>query len=173
MTAEELLEQTSQQCESYRLLLLPAITALGDFGRRLLQINQQIRKNLEVRDNEFTEQFNNYVAHLRNLLDKREPVWTELRNQIRQVPPSSWTADLALDAKGLNSRAKALSRACDDFNMQYDTFCKHYKIFTAAKLNVWLLTACQNDITNLTGKILLLAREIARKTEQKRSPHAE
>ncbi|MBP5430207.1 MAG: hypothetical protein J6Y25_04950 [Elusimicrobiaceae bacterium] len=173
MTAEELLEQTSQQCESYRLLLMPVITTLSDFGRRLLQINQQIRKNVEVRDNEFTEQFNNYVAHLRSLLDKREPVWTELRNQIRQVPPSSWTADLALDAKGLNSRAKALSRACDDFNAQYDIFCKHYKNFTAAKLNVWLLTACQNDITSLTEKILLLAREIARQTEQKRSPHAE
>ena len=55
----------------------------------------------------------------------------------------------------------------------YDLFCKNYKGFTAAKLNVWLLTSCQTDISNLTGKVLFLAREISKKTEQNRSPHAE
>jgi len=172
MTAEELLEQTSTQCDSLRILLQQETTSLRDFSRRLLQILQQLRKNVEVRDTDFAEQFNVYCQNLRDLLNKREPVWTELRAQIRQIPLKEWTGDLALAAKGLNSRAKALSRACDEFATEYDNFGKQYKNYTAAKLNVWLLTSCQTDIANLTGKILFVARELARKTEQNRSPHA-
>ena len=110
---------------------------------------------------------------MRQTLDEIEPVWTELRTQIRQLPDKAWDGELALAAKGLNSRAKALSVACDEFSTAYDTFAKYYKNFTAAKLNMWLLTACQTDIDNLTGKILFLAREIARKTEQNREPNYE
>ena len=172
MTSEELLEQTSTQCESLRILLQQETTTLRDFARRLLQILQQLRKNIDVRDTDFAEQFNAYCQHLRDTLNKREPVWTELRNQIRQVPQKEWTGDLALPAKGLNSRAKALSRACDEFTTEYDNLGKQYKNYTAAKLNMWLLTSCQTDIANLTGKILFLARELVRKTEQNRSPHA-
>lgn len=172
MTSEELLEQTSTQCESLRILLQQETTMLRDFSRRLLQILQQLRKNIEIRDTDFAEQFNAYCQNLRDVLNKREPVWTELRAQIRLVPQKEWNGDLALSAKGLNSRAKALSRACDEFTTEYDNFGKQYKNYTAAKLNVWLLTSCQTDIGNLTGKILFLARELARKTEQNRSPDA-
>ncbi len=169
MNTEILLEQISTQCEALRTLLQQQTTSLRDFGRRLVQIVQQLRKNLEVRDNDFAPQFNEFCKDLRDTLDKREPVWTELRAQIRQTPTKNWTGDLALEAKRFNSRAKALSRADDEFNTEYDIFCKEYKNFTAAKLNVWLLTSCQNDLSMLTGKILLLAREIARKTDEHRS----
>lgn len=172
MTAEELIEQTSTQCEALRILLQQETTALRDFSRRLLQILQQLRKNIEVRDTEFADQFNTFCQDLREVLNKRDPIWTELRTRIRQVPQKEWNGDLALSAKGLNSRAKALSRACDEFTTEYDNFGKQYKNYTAAKLNVWLLTSCQTDITNLTGKILFLARELARKTDQNRSPYA-
>ena len=173
MIPEELLDQISSQCDSFRLLLQQQTTALADLGRRLAQIVQQLRKNIEVRDGQFAEDFNLFATELRDHLDKREPVWTELRTRIRQTPQKNWTGELALSAKGLNSRAKALSRACDEFETEYDGFCKNYKNFTAAKLNVWLLTSCQTDIANLTGKILFLARELSRKTEQNRSPYAE
>ena len=172
MTPEQLLEQICAQCDSNRLFLQQQTTALADFARRLLQIIQQIHKNIEVRDTEFAEQFNTFCRDLRDNLDKREPVWTQLRAQLRQVPTQNWTGDLALVAKGLNSRAKAFSRACDEFATAYDTFVKYYKNFTAFKLNVWLLTSSQTDVANLCGKILFLARELVRKTGQNRSPHA-
>ena len=170
MNSEQLLEQISTRCEALRNLLQQAVPALRDFSRRLLQITQQLRKNIEVRDTTFATDFNTYVQTLRDTLDKIEPTWTELRAQIRQLPDNAWNGELALGAKGLNLRAKALSAACDEFTTEYDTFGKHYKNFTAAKLNVWLLTSCQTDIHNLTGKVLFLAREIARKTEQNREP---
>lgn len=172
MTPEELVDQMAIQCDALRIFVQQQTTRLADFAKRLQQIVQQLRKNIEVRDMSFAEDFNQFVQDLRDTLDKREPVWTELRGQIRQVPTKEWTGDLALPAKGLNSRAKVLSRVCDEFETAYDQFCKDYKSFTAAKLNVWLLTASQTDIANLTSKIVFLAREISRKTEQHRSPHA-
>ena len=168
MTPEQLLEKTAAFCETLRVCLQRQVPQLGDFSRRLLQIIQQLRKNMEVRDVTFANDFNNYVKQLREELNQQEPVWTELRNQIRQVPDKEWTADLSLDAKGFNSRAKALSVTCDEFVDTYDKFCKQYKNFTAVKLNVWLLTSCQTDVMNVTGKMLFLARELARKTEQKK-----
>lgn len=173
MNSEQLLEEISAQCEQFRGLLQQQLTPLRDFSRRLLQISQQLRKNIEVRDTNFAEEFNAYVQQLRKILDEVDPIWTDLRTQVRQTPDKNWTGELALSAKGLNSRAKALSRACDEFTGEYDLFCKQYKNFTAAKLNVWLLTACQSDISSLTGKVLFLARELARKTEQKREPNHE
>jgi hypothetical protein len=172
MTPEELIEKTTVQCDSLRTLVQQQTTLLADFDRRLGQILQQLRKNIEVRDTEFADNFNQFAQDLRDTLNKREPVWTKLRAQIRQVPSKQWTADLSLSAKGLNIRAKTLSRACDEFETEYDQFCKNYKSFTAAKLNVWLLTSCQTDIANLTGKIVFLAREISRKTDSYRSSYA-
>ncbi len=172
MTPEALIEQTSIQCEALRIFVQHQTTLLTSFSQRLQHIMQQLRKNIEVRDNAFVEEFNQHAQDLRDTLNKREPVWTELRSQIRQVPSKAWTAELALSAKGLNSRAKALSRACDEFETEYDRFCKIYKGFTAAKLNVWLLTSCQTDIASLTGKIVFLAREISHKTDQHRSSYA-
>lgn len=171
MTPEQLLDQVCTQCDSSRLFLQQRATTLADFARRLLQITQQMHKNIEVRDTDFAEQFNAFCQDLRDELDKREPVWSQLRAQLRQVPAKSWSGDLALAAKGLNSHAKTFSRTCDEFDTAYHTFMKQYKNFTASKLNVWLLTSAQTDITNLCGKVLFLARELARKTEQNRSPH--
>ena len=168
MTPEQLLEQICTQCETGKLFLQQQTTVLTDFARRLLQITQQMHKNIEVRDTEFGAQFNAFCLDLRKNLDKREPVWTQLRSDLRQVPAKSWTGDLALIAKGVNSRAKAFSRACDEFETAYTLFIKQYKNFTAFKLNVWLLTSAQTDITNLCGKILFLAREIAKQTEENR-----
>ena len=170
MNGEKLLEKLSSQCDDLRTLLQQQGPLLGDFSRRLLQITQQLRKNIEVRDTNFANEFNDYVKNLRELLDQAEPVWTQLRAQTRQISDKSWAGELALPAKGFNSRAKALGNASAEFTAQYDAFCKQYKNFTAAKLNMWLLTACQTDITGLTGKILFLAREIARKTGENREP---
>lgn len=170
MNTEQLLEILSTRCDALHNLLQQQVPPLRDFSRRLAQIIQQLRKNIEVRDTTFADDFNTYVQTLRDSLDKTEPAWTQLRAQIRQLPDKAWNGELALTAKGLNSRAKTLSDVCDEFTTQYDLFAKQYKNFTAAKLNMWLLTSCQTDITNLVGKVLFLAREIARKTEQNREP---
>ena len=143
-TTETLLETISTQCDSLRTLLVGATQELHELTRRLEQIVQQLRKNIDVRDANFATDFNDYRK------------------------PGDWTEDLILPAKGLNSRAKTLSRACDEFITAYDIFARVYKGFTAVKLNVWLLTACQSDASLLTGKILFLAREITKHTEQKR-----
>lgn len=171
MNCELLLDQISARCDKFRADLVAAAHNLRDFNRRLEQIIQQLHKDIAVRDESFAAQFNQYCFNLRQTLDADEPFWTQSRAQIRTCRDSDWTGDLALAAKGLNSRAKTLSRACDEFTTAYDAFCKNYNGFTAAKLNVWLLTSCQNDTSNLTGKILFLAREIAKKTEKNRGPH--
>lgn len=171
MNTEELLEQLSKQCDALRSLLQHATRDLHDLHRRLEQIIQQLRKNIEVRDTAFATDFNAYCSHLRQALDEQDPTWVDLRNRVRTCKPSDWTAELALPAKGLNSRAKTLSRACDEFITAYDIFCHTYKAFTAAKLNVWLLTSCQGDVSLRTGKVLFLAREIAKQTEQKRGKY--
>jgi len=172
MTCDELLNTVSKQCDELRAFILSTAGQLGNFDKRLRQILQQLYKNIEVRDTQFAPEFNEYCRHLREQVDEQEPIWTALRSDIRTHKDNEWEGSLALAAKGLNSRAKALSRACDEFTTAYDVFCKQYKKFTAAKLNVWLLTSCQTDIANLTGKILFIAREIARKTEKNRGPYA-
>lgn len=169
MNIEQLLGKITDFCETLRLFLQRQEPALQDFSRRLLQITQQLHKNIPVRDKAFADEFNSYVKQLRAELDDLEPVWAQLRAQLRQVPDKDLTSDWALLAKGLNSRAKVVSVACDEFSTTYDIFIKHYKNFTAAKLHVWLLTSCQADICSLTGKVLFLARELARKTGQNRS----
>ena len=133
MTPQELVDQTAIQCDALRIFVQSQSTRLADFGKRLRQIIQQLRKNIEVRDTEFASEFNQFVQDMRDTLDKREPAWTELRGQIRQLSDKCWTGDLALSAKGLNSRAKVLSRSCDEFGSEYDRFCKDYKSFTFCK----------------------------------------
>lgn len=168
MNGEELLRQLTAYCDLLRTQLQQQTSLLADFSKRLEQIIQQLRKNIEVRDVNFADQFNDYVKTLRETLDKNEPIWTQLRNQLRQLPDKSWSGDLVLAAKGLNSRAKGLAQAADEFAAQYDVFGKQYKNFTAFKLQVWVLTSCQADIAGLSAKILFLAREIARKTSDNR-----
>ncbi len=171
ISTETLLEAISKQCDNLRALLGSATQNLQELNRRLEQIVQQLRKNIEVRDTAFAGDFNAYCQQLRTTLDTCETTWQDIRTQVRQRKPGDWTEDLVLPAKGINSRAKTLSRACDEFITAYDIFARTYKNFTAAKLNVWLLTSCQSDFSILTGKILFLAREIAKYTEQKRGEH--
>lgn len=168
MNTETILEKLTQHCDLVRGHLAQATQELRDLNRRLEQISQQIHKNIEVRDSSFAEDFNTYCQQLRKKLDKQETTWVTLRTQARASKPADWHAGLALPAKGFSSHAKMLSRACDEFTTAYDIFGHTYKGFTAAKINVWLLTACENDFSNLTGKILFLAREIAKHTERNR-----
>ena len=169
MTCEQLLDSVSAQCDLLRTHINSSTGQLVAFTKRLVQISQQLRKNIDVRDEMFAQEFNVFCQELRTYINEKEPIWQTLRNALRTQ--TNWEGSLALAAKGFNSRAKMLSRASDEFVTAYTLFCKEYKNFTAAKLNVWLLTSCQTDFENLTGKILFLAREIARKTEQNRSPH--
>ncbi len=171
MTPETLLDTISTQTDALRAQLITATRELQELNRRLEQIEQQLRKNIDVRDSTFANDFNAYCQQLRHALDEQETAWLAIRTQVRACKPTDWTADLILPAKGVNSRAKTLSRACDEFITVYDIFARTYKGFTAAKINVWLLTSCQSDIPSLTGKILFLAREIAKQTEQKRGAH--
>ena len=168
LSPDLLLDTISSRCDALRSQLGQAAQELQELDRRLAQIIQQLHKNIEVRDTAFATDFNTFCQQTRQQIDEQETAWQDLRAQARAYKPADWTADLALDAKGFNSRAKTLSRACDEFITAYDVFCRTYKGFTAFKLNVWLLTACQNDLSTLTGKILFLAREITKYTEQKR-----
>ena len=140
------------------------IMPLSYFSRLFPRLQDRIREAVPS-----TLPLNN--DSLRRCLDEDEPFWTQVRAQIRSCKDSDWTGDLTLAAKGLNSHAKTLSRASDEFTTAYDIFYRNYTGFTAAKLNVWLLTSCQNDVDSLTGKILFLARDIAKKTERNRRPH--
>lgn len=172
MTAETLLETLNSRCDAFRTQLHAASLTIGEFNKRLETILQQLHKNIEVRDHAFVEEFNLFCAQLREQTNETESFWLQARADVRSYKDADWTADLALAAKGLNSRARSLSRALDEFTTSYDYFCRNYKSFTAAKLNVWLLTSCQNDMENLTGKILFLSREIAKQTEKNRGPYA-
>lgn len=167
-TPEQLLEAISVQCDVLRAQTVRASAELTELNRRLAQIVQQLRKNIEVRDSAFAGDFNGFCQDLRKELDAQDALWQPLRARTRTYQPNDWKAELGLAVKSMNMRAKALSRACDEFTTMYDVFSHTYKNFTAAKLNVWLLTSCQNDLESLTGKILFLAREIAKQTEAKR-----
>jgi len=171
MNATELLTNLSAQCTRLHALLAAASHELAVLHKRLEQIVQQLRKNIEVRDQLFSEQFNEFCQKLRTQVDEWDPQWTQLRAKARELKPQDWGADLALAAKGFNSQARALSRAQDEFTGIYDAFNRTYKSFTAAKLNVFLLTSCQTDTENLTSKILFLAREIAKYTEKNRGTY--
>ena len=125
MTTEQLLEKTSTQCDQLRAEVLTACAELIRFDKRLEQILQQLHKNIEVRDTTFVEEFNNFCQQLRTQVSAQEETWAQLRADIRTCKDNEWEGALALSAKGLNSRAKTLSRACDEFITAYDAFCKN------------------------------------------------
>ena len=168
MNAEQILTNLSVRCESLRSLVMANKQELTVLQKRLEQIVQQLRKNMEVRDKNFATDFNDFCHKLRKQLDLWEPQWTQTRASAREIKPADWASDLALSAKGFNSQARALSRATDEFITSYSAFNRTYKSFTAAKLNVFLLTSCQTDLENWTSKILFLAREITKYTEKNR-----
>ena len=171
MNAEQILTDLSLQCDQLRTLLLSASQEVDSLQKRLAQIIQQLRKNSEVRDQNFAAEFNEFCKKFRAQIDQWEPGWIERRAQVRTLKPQDWSADLALLAKGFNSQARALSRAQDELTGVYSVFNRTYKNFTAAKLNVFLLTSCQTDTENLTSKILFLAREISKYIEKNRGEH--
>lgn len=168
MNAEQILTDLSDKCETLRALVMAQKQELVVLRKRLEQIVQQRRKNIEVRDKDFATDFNNFCRNLRKQLDQWEPAWTQTRALAREAKPAAWSGELSLSAKGFNSQARALSRATDEFTTQYGTFNRIYKSFTANKLNVFLLASCQTDLENWTSKILFLAREIAKYTEKNR-----
>ncbi len=172
MNTEQLITELSCQCDALRSIVLTAVQEVTALHKRLEQIVQQLHKNIEVRDQNFPTDFNDFCTRIRKELDAWEPGWAQLRAATREIRPTNWTADLALPAKGFNSHARALSRASDELITAYDAFNRTYKSFTAAKLNVFLLTACQTDIENWTSKILFLAREIMKYTEKTRGIYA-
>ena len=171
MNAEKLLTDLSTQSDALRTLLINTAQELDTFQKRLEQIVQQIRKNIEVRDQSFVTDFNAFCQKLRPQLDQWEIQGSQLRALARETKPKNWSADLALAAKGFNSQARALARTNDEFATLYTTFNRTYQSFTAAKLNVFLLTAFQTDVENWTSKILFLAREITKYTERNREAY--
>ncbi len=159
------LSEAGQQAETLRALGAAGARSLRDFARRLELILSQDHKNIPVRDGAFAAQFSAFCTQLRKDLDGQLDYWQQIRSDFRSAGPASGYG-LHLAAKSFALRAKALSRACDEFTTAYDYFNRFYKNYTLAKLPVWLLTACCNDLNNLTGKILFLSRGISKKTAQ-------
>ena len=161
-----LLENATEQIDLLRGLIAQSASMLRDFSRRMELILSQDHKNISVRDVEFSEHFSSFCTELRKKLDEYMDFWRQTRMELRCA---SWEQDydLSLSAKSFSLRAKTLSRATDDFTTAYDEFNRFYKKYTLAKLPVWVLTSCCDDINNFTGKILFLAREISKKTEKR------
>lgn len=158
----DLLSAAEQQVEALRTLGADGARALRDFARRLELILSQDHKNIPVRDGAFATDFAGFCTQLRQRLDGQLDYWQQARSELRAANPAA-DYGLNLAAKSFALRSKALSRACDDFTTAYDYFNRFYKNYTLAKLPVWLLTACCNDLNNLTGKILFISREISKK----------
>ena len=167
MNQDELLDTVLAQADTLRSSAAQAARTLRDFSRRLELILSQDHKNMAVRDVSFAADFASFCTALRQDTDKKMDFWQQARAQLRSGPGKEGY-ELALAAKSFVSRAKTLSRAIDDFTTAYDTFNRLYKNYTLAKLPVWLLTSCCDDLNNLTGKILFLSRELAKKTEKTR-----
>ncbi len=165
MSQTGLLDNILTQTETLRTMTLQAAHNLRDFSRRLELILSQDHKNMAVRDTAFAEEFSSFCTALRQETDAKMDYWQQARAQLRSGPDKDGY-ELGLAAKSFVSRAKALSKATDEFTTAYDYFNRFYKNYTLAKLPVWLLTACCDDLNNLTGKILFLSRELTKKTER-------
>ena len=167
MTQKALLDDILAHTDKLRAALAQAARTLQDFSRRLELILSQDHKNITVRDTAFAEEFASFCTSLRQDTDCWLEYWQQARAQLRAGAGKDGYA-LALSAKSFVSRAKTLSRACDELTTAYDYFNRFYKNYTLAKLPVWLLTSCCDDMNNITGKILFLSRELAKKTEKSR-----
>ncbi|MBR3603670.1 MAG: hypothetical protein IKL48_03155 [Elusimicrobiaceae bacterium] len=163
MTSTDLLDNISQQTDSFRNLVLKETSSLRDFTRRLEQILSQDHKNIQVRDTAFSAEFSSFCTSLRKEFDQQLNFWQENRPLLRTCTLKA-DYSLVLAAKSFSLRAKTLSRSADDFSTAYNNFNRFYKKYTLEKLPVWLLTSCCDDLNNLTGKILFLSREVSKKT---------
>ena len=166
MNALDYIHYAVSEIESFRTQLAADTAMLAEFTRRLEQISSQLHKNTEVRDTAFATEFNAFCLNLRERIDQRTAAWAAIRTEIRTWTRTDYQTGLALPAKGFNNQAKTFSRACDECTTAYYFFYRIYKSYTAQKLNVFLLTACNNDINTMTDKILFLAREITKNAER-------
>ncbi len=165
--SQDLLQQAVEQTDILRAFAASAARSLRDFTRRLELILSQDHKKIAVRDEDFPSDFAAFCTALRKEIDGKMDYWQQARMDLRaQEVDADYSSELAV--KSLSLRAKALSRSSDDFATAYDEFMRFYKKYTLAKLPVWLLTSCCDDVNNLTGKILFLARELTKRTEKKR-----
>lgn len=165
---EELIDQAAEQTQALRTFTDEQTRSLQDFTRRLELILSQEHKKITVRDEAFPAEFASFCQILRQELDKKLEFWQEMRKNLRGETKIDGAYGLALSIKSFSMRSKTLSRSADEFTSAYDTFNRFYKNYTRAKLPVWLLTSCCDDLNNLTGKILFISRELAKKTERQR-----
>ena len=160
----DLFDEIATQANTLRGQVSTAAQTLRDFTRRLELILSQDHKNITIRDGEFAKEFTAFCTQLRQETDEILQYWQHTREALRAINPKEQQPS-SLQAKSFTLRAKTLSRATDDFTTAYDQFNYFYKNYTLAKLPVWVLTSCCDDLNNLTGKILFLAREISKKSE--------
>ena len=165
--SERFLEDVLTQTDSLRASVANAAHALSDFSRRLELILSQDHKNIAVRDTNFAADFSDFCTGLRQDTNQRLDYWQKTRAQLRAGTDKEGY-ELGLAVKSFVSRAKTLSRAGDELSTAYAHFNRFYKNYTLAKLPVWLLTSCCDDLNNLTGKILFLSRELAKKKKKQR-----
>ena len=159
-----LLENSSEKLDSLRARTSVAAATLRDFTKRIELILSQDHKNISVRDTDFSDEFLVFCTHLRKEFDGYLDFWQEARSSLRALKlPKEYASVLA--AKSFSLKAKTLSRTTDDFTTAYDEFNRFYKKYTLAKLPVWILTSCCDDLNNLTGKILFLSRDLSKRTE--------
>ena len=163
----DLFDQLAEQTETARSRMALYAQQLRDFTRRLELILSQDHKQIPIRDTAFGADFTQFCTQLRSYMDQLVDIWQHLREQARMSAFQKITPN-SLQAKNFSLRAKSLSRCCDDFTTAYDEFNRFYKNYTLAKLPVWVLTTCCDDLNNITGKILFLSREISKKTETNR-----
>ncbi|MBR2865093.1 MAG: hypothetical protein IKC13_02320 [Elusimicrobiaceae bacterium] len=165
MSQQDLLETANTQLDTFRSEVIASAQLLRDFTRRMELILSQDRRNLEIRDNTFSDEFSAFCRDLRKKYDESLPYWQKTRLDLKSYQAKD-DYGFALAVKSFALKCKALSRITDDFTTAYDAFNRIYKNYTLSKLPVWLLTACCEDLNNLTGKLLFLARELSKKTEK-------
>ena len=159
-----LLENASEKLDSLRTLSSLSAATLRNFTKRLELILSQDHKHISVRDTDFSDEFTVFCTQLRKDFDTHLDFWQQARSDLRTAKfPNEYACMLAV--KSFSLKAKTLSRSADDFTTAYDEFNRFYKKYTLAKLPVWILTSCSDDLNNLTGKILFLSRELSKKTE--------
>ena len=158
----DIFDTISTQADALRTCVTTATNQLQDFARRLELILSQEHRKLPIRDEAFGTDFATFCTELRTQTDQQVETWQQTRQQVREQMRARQTPT-SLQVKGFALRAKTLSRACDEFTTAYTYFNKFYKNYTLAKLPVWILTACCDDLNNITGKILFLSREIGQK----------
>lgn len=165
MSQQDLLETANTQLDAFRSEVMASAQVLRDFTRRMELILSQDHRNLEIRDTTFSDEFSTFCKDLRTKYDESMPYWQKTRLDLKNYTAKEDYA-FSLAVKSFSLKSKALSRITDDFTTAYDAFNRIYKNYTLSKLPVWLLTSCCEDLNNLTGKLLFLARELSKKTEK-------